>query len=395
VTIAAAAGSPRHVVCHFIERLDHGGGERIVHSLATGMRGTAYVPVVCCLQPGAVARLLERDGVRVHILGIRRRSVLQGPLFLLFLLQLFWRLARLLKRERVAILHAHLPDSIIWATVAGALTRTPVVGTYHGLGVMPRARGALDPRNALRRALYRMSGRLAARTIAVSTPIRDMLCAQMGFDERKTVLLLNGVDTERFATAVPCGRAQSDLGLEDRTVVICVGRLVAGKGQRHLVDAMALVVREHPAAALLLVGEGPDRPLLEDRARELGLSDRVRFSGERSDVPELLAMSAVFVLPSFSEGIPLAVVEAMAAGKPVVVTRVPGCLDVVVDERFGLLVQPGDAAELADAICKVLNDPAGAAALGARGQQRARTHFGIERSLRATEALYDDVLRSR
>src|SRR5436190_500413 len=160
------------------------------------MRDTAYSPIVCCLQRGALAQQLERDGIRVHCLNLRRRSVLDGPLFVVFILKLLRRLTRLIRTERVAIMHAHLQDCIIWSVLAGALTRTPVIGTYHGLGIMPQGRRRADPRNAVRRALYRLAGRLADRTIAVSGPVRELLCREMGFDERKTVLLLNGVDTD-------------------------------------------------------------------------------------------------------------------------------------------------------------------------------------------------------
>jgi glycosyltransferase involved in cell wall biosynthesis len=356
------------------------------------MKSSAYVPIVCCLQPGVVARRLERDGIAVHSLDLRRRSVVEGPLFLVFVLKLVWRLARLVRTERVALIHAHMPDSIIWAAVAGAMTRTPVIGTYHGLGIMPPGRRAADPRNAVRRTLYRLAGRATDRTIAVSAPVRELLCRQMGFDERKTVLVLNGVDVDSFARADPCSRTRSELGLDGRTIIACVGRLVATKGQRFLVNAMADIVLRHPSAALLLVGDGPERSALEQQARALGLSGHVRFALERTDVAELLAMATVFVLPSFYEGIPLALVEAMAAGKPVVVTAVPGNLDVVVDDRFGVLIPPGSAKALGDAVCSLLDDPVRAGAIAGRGQQRVRTHFDAKRSLAATAALYDQVL---
>lgn len=395
MSIAFPDDPSKPVVCHVIEGLDFGGGEILVHSLAVGLQNSGYRPIVCCLQPGPLAQQLDRDGIALHCLNLRRRSLLEGPLFVAFVLKLLWHLVRLIRRERVAIVHAHLQDCIIWGAFAGALTRTPVVGTYHGLGVMPKGRSRWDPRNAIRRGLYRLAGRLTDRTIAVSNPVRRLLCDEMAFDDRKTVLLQNGVDTDRFARAKDCGGARSELGLENRTIVICVGRLIAAKGQRFLVDAMVDIVRRHPAAALLLVGDGPERASLEARARDLKLSHCVRVAARRDDVPELLAMSAVFVLPSFSEGIPLALVEAMAAGKPVVATAVPGNVDVVVDARFGVLVPPRDAQALADAVSGLLDDPVRAAAVGARGRERVREHFDSRRSLAATVALYDEVLAER
>jgi glycosyltransferase involved in cell wall biosynthesis len=392
-----ATTPPKRVVCHLIERLDYGGAEVLVHSLATGLQNSAYRPIVCCLQPGALAERLERQGVRVHCLHLRRRSILEGPAFALFVWRMHRGLTRLVRAERVSVIHAHMPDAIIWAATVGRSTDTAVVGTYHGLGNLPRGRARMDPRNAIRRMLYRAAGAVSDRTIAVSRAVREWLCGEMAFDERKTVLLTNGVDTGAFARTADSDRerVRAELGLAGRTVVVCVGRLVPGKGHRFLIDAMAALVVRRPDAVLLLVGDGPQRRSLEQQVRELGLTDRVRFAGHRPDVTTLLGLSTLFVLPSFSEGIPIALIEAMAAGRPVVATAVPGNLDVVVDDRFGLLVPAGDSQALVEALSALLADPARAAAMAARGQARMRASFDIEQSIAATTALYDEVLAER
>jgi glycosyltransferase involved in cell wall biosynthesis len=394
---AAAANPLKRVVCHLIERLDYGGAETLVHSLATGLRDSGYRPIVCVLQPGALADRLEGHGVRVHCLNLQRHSILEGPAFALFVTRLVRGLARLVKAEGVSVIHAHMPDAIIWAACVGRLTGTAVVGTYHGLGNLPRGRSPMDPRNALRRRLYRAAASSSDRTIAVSPAVRQWLCGEMGFDERKTVLLMNGVETKAFARQAvhDDDGARAQLGLAGRTIVVCVGRLVPGKGHRYLIEAMARVCERYPNAALLLVGDGPERPSLERQVHELNLSGSVRFAGQRSDVMALLGMSSLFVLPSFSEGIPIALIEAMAAGKPVVATAIAGNLDVVVDDRFGLLVPSGDAQALADAVCTVLADPDRAAQMAERGQARMRASFDIEQSIAATTALYEEVLAER
>lgn len=397
MSLAAAAHPTKRVVCHLIERLDYGGAETLVHSLATGLGESGYRPIVCCLQPGALAERIERHGVRVHCLHLPRHSILEGPAFAVFVMRLVRGLARLVRAEGVSVLHAHMPDAIIWAAAVGKLTGTAVVGTYHGLGNLPRGRSRFDPRNALRRKLYRAAAAASDRTIAVSPAVREWLCGEMGFDERQTVLLMNGVDSRAFPETATrnddCLRTQ--LGLSGRRIVTCVGRLVPGKGHRFLVDAMAKVRERYADAALLIVGDGPERRSLERQVEELRLTEAVRFAGHRPDVTALLRLAAVFVLPSFSEGIPIALIEAMAAGRPVVATAVPGNLDVVVDDRFGLLVPAGDAQALVDAISSVLDDPDQAARRAARGQQRIRDSFDIEQSIAATTALYDDVLAER
>ena len=188
-------------VCHVVEGLGHGGAETLVHQLALRMRDTPFAPIVCCLQDGPVGEAMRRDGIIVENLDLRRRTIAAGPAFGIFVARVVGRLRRVLDRHDVRLLHAHLHDPIIWATAAGLLHGTPVVGTYHGLGILPPGRGALDPRNALRRALYRLAAKRAARIIAVSSPVRDLLCATLGFSPETTVVLTNGIDTASFAGA--------------------------------------------------------------------------------------------------------------------------------------------------------------------------------------------------
>jgi glycosyltransferase involved in cell wall biosynthesis len=389
--MSAAESAPGPVVCHLVERLEYGGAETLVRRFANRLREAGYVPIVCCLHGGAVARELERDGITVRYLNVRRRSVLGGPAFAIFVARLLTRLVKVLRNDHVAILHAHLQDPTMWAVAASAFTRVPVVATYHGLGIMPKGRLRIDPRNAARRALYRFAGRRAACTIAVSQPVLTLL-HDMGVDRHKTILIQNGVETDAFADAVPGAGLRQELDVADRTVILCVGRLVAEKGQRFLVEAMPHIVARHPDAVLVLVGAGPDRGALHDYAQQLNIDRDVRIVAPRDDVPGLLALSSVFVLPSFSEGIPLALIEAMAAGKPVVATTVPGNLDVVVDGRYGVLVPARDARALAEAVCTLLDDPHDAGCIALRGQQHVRAHFDIGRCIGELVTLYDRLL---
>lgn len=339
---------------------------------------------------------LERDGIRVVCLDLPRPSILRGPSFVVYLIRVLRALFAVVRRHRVAIIHAHLPDCIIMGALVGALTRTGVVATYHGLGIFPPGRRPFDPRSHLRRFMYCLSEKLTDRTIAVSQPVRDLLCRQLGFAQETTVLILNGVDTETLAQPREPPQLRSELGLaaSDR-VITCVGRLVTDKGQRFLVEAMSEVVRHYPSAILVLLGDGPSGEELKTLTRELQLESYVRFAGERTDVPAILAMTEIFVLPSLAEGIPLAVIEAMAAGKPVVATAVPGNVDVIEDDRFGRLVPSKDAGALARAICALLAEPIQAEEMARRAQARVRERFNIKRTLAATEHLYDQVMTER
>ena len=382
-------------VCHVVEGLGYGGAETLVHQLALRMRDTAFAPLVCCLQDGPVGDAMRRDGISVENLDLPRRTIAEGPAFGIFVARVVARLRRVIERHDVRLLHAHLHDPIIWATAAGLLHGTPVVGTYHGLGILPAGRGALDPRNALRRALYRLAARRAARIIAVSSPVRELLCTTLGFSPATTVLLTNGIDTAAFASADGGARVREELGLHGHRVVTCVGRLVPNKGQALLVDALGELQTTHPDVVLLLVGDGPDRDALAARAASHGVAARVVFTSRRQDVADVLAASNLFVLPSFAEGIPLALLEAMAAGLPVVATAVPGTMDVVSDPSLGLLVPSHDASALARGIARVFDRPDEAAAMALAGQAHVRRRFDLGSMVDATAALYEAVLAER
>jgi len=174
-------------------------------------------------------------------------------------------------------------------------------------------------------------------------------------------------------------------------VVLTLARLDRQKGLRYLIEAAAHV----PDAIFAIAGEGPDRAELESLAKSTGVADRVRFLGFRSDVPDLLAACDLFVLPSLFEGLPLSVVEAMAAGKPVVATRVGGTDEAVEHGVTGLLVPAEDATALASAIREVLSSGALAARMGAAGADRALREFGAAAMAGSTMGIYEEVLQRR
>jgi glycosyltransferase involved in cell wall biosynthesis len=165
-------------------------------------------------------------------------------------------------------------------------------------------------------------------------------------------------------------------------------RLAQQKGHRFLVEAVPKV-RD---AIFILAGDGPERDALEEQVRLLAVEDRVRFLGYRSDIPELLANSDALVLPSLYEGLPLAVLEAMAAGKPVVATSVGGTDEAVVDGETGFLVPPRDSDALAAAIRRVIQDDVLAQRLGANGRARVAAHFRVEAMVQQVAGVYDEVL---
>jgi glycosyltransferase involved in cell wall biosynthesis len=288
-------------------------------------------------------------------------------------------LVRTLRASQPSVFHANLnrPDSCRSALLAATIARVPtIVATQHFFGeAQPPAR---------RR--HRLAVRGVDRFIAVSHDTGERLRTWLSGSARVTVVH-NGISLDRFSSDA------SDVHSHARTtpsrgVVLAVGRLVQRKGYHHLLDAAVRL----PGVRILLAGEGPERFALEERARALGVSGRVEFLGHREDVPELLSSCDVFVLPSLFEGHPLSVLEAMAAGRPVVATDSGGTREAVVHGETGLLVPAGDPAALAEAILSMLTDPARARRMGAAGRVRVHEEFSAQGMVHRVTRLYDELL---
>lgn len=226
--------------------------------------------------------------------------------------------------------------------------------------------------------------------IAVSGGLRDTYTAR-GVSEERFVTVPNGISPREQ----PPGRAaaRSALGLRpDDLVVLSTGRLTAVKGQRHLIEAAALLKPDYPGLQVVILGEGESRKKLEDLVAERGLTGTVHLPGHRADARMLLDAADVFSLPSQAEGMPLTLIEAMEAGLPVVATRVAGSSEVVVHGETGLLVPSGDAEELAAALAALLGDGQRRAQYGEAGRRRYREEFTVESMVTRTQAVYDAAL---
>jgi len=233
--------------------------------------------------------------------------------------------------------------------------------------------------------------------IAVSEANRRYLIEEKKLPARKVVVIHNGCDVQRFDVRNVDTRAlRASLGFAPGDpMLVVVGRLEPQKGHRILLDALPVVQREFPSVRLVCVGEGSLRDTLEHRARTLGLGESVRFVGQQADIPAWLALADVVVLPSFYEGLPLAAIEALAAGRAMVATDVDGTPEIVVAEETGLLVPPGDPGSLAVAISRLLREPELRLQLAEAGRTRVIERFNEVRQVARTEALYELALRRR
>lgn len=364
-------------VCYIVIRLEAGGAERQLVALLTGLDRSRFRPLVVVEKPGGALEQTVRElDIPIHVLPRRMRW---DP-FLPF------RLARLLRRERVHVVHPIGPMPDFYGVLAGALARVPV-----RLMTWRNRRYSL-----FHTALLWLITPLADRLIANSEHAAQAL--RRWFVPRSRVMAIpNGLDSDRFARTPPLDEKRRELGLapDDGPLIGMVARLWAQKDQDTLIGAAQRLLDRYPNLVLVLVGTGRRRAALEATAAHLLPPGRYRFLGARNDVPELYHLLDVPVLSTHYEGMPNAVMEAMAAGRPVVATAVAGCAELIEDGVTGLLVPPRDPRALAEAVARVLDDKALAERLGSAGRQLIPERYGLERLIERHQRLYGQLLAGR
>lgn len=364
-----------------ISGLSPGGAERVTVSCLCRMAREGRPVPLCSVAPtgdSSLAIELGRSGVTRHDLGARR---LADPVAAM-------NLIRLLRRERYDLVHAHGQDAAILAMATRALHGIPVVITRHvvtepddGWREQMRVRGTAV---ALRRA---------NAVVAVSHAAAKSLRESLALPGDRVRVIPNGIELERFSIA-DCDRwrTRATLGVGPAEPLVLVPAVLReGKGHDVVLAALPRIRARAPRVRLVIAGAGPLEPSLRERARELG--DAVVFLGHRDDIPALMGAADLVVLASENEALPTALIEAAAAGRAVVSTRVGGIEEVVVHGETGLLVPPGDPEALAAAIVALVSDEPRTRALGTAAHQRAHDRFGIDSQVRSTWELWEDVTR--
>ena len=305
----------------------------------------------CLSGPGLLAAELRAAGVPVVCLGAKHWSRVGAVL----------RLAHALRQFRPAILQTFL----FHANLAGRIS-----GRLAGIKTIVSGIRVAEKRSRIPLWFDCWTNRLVQVNVCVSQAVADFSVSQSRLLPNKIVVIPNGVDITRFAGAIPADLTA--LGIpRGSQVLLTIGRLDRQKGLSTLIEAASVLVPKFPQAHFLLVGEGPQRPEIDRLIRDKGLVGRMHLAGWRPDVPELLAAGAALILSSLWEGLPNVILEAMAAGLPVVATRVEGTSELVINSRTGLLVPAQSPQDLAAAIENILSDPAQAKAMGQFGQERA------------------------
>ncbi len=349
------------------------GGQNQVMLTVMGLRAAGHRAMLVAHPSGELRRRAE-EGLELVALAPDHELDLKAG----------WRLSRLLSRVTPDVVHAHDPHAVAMASVAlSMLTRS----TPPRLVASRRVDFRLK-----RNSFSRWKSRQVDLFIASSDAIRDLLL-QDGIDPGAVVTVHAGIDAERMAHLAPANVHEAFWLPHGAPLIGNVAALVPHKGQRHLVDAMPLVIREVPDARLVILGEGELRPALEQQVKHLHLERHVVLPGFRPDVLALIKGVDVFVMSSETEGLGTSLLDAMAAGKPCVGTSVGGIPEVIEDGETGVLVPPRDPPALAEALIRLLKDAALAQRMGRAGLERVAKQFSVERMVAGTLEAYGRVVR--
>ena len=357
-----------------ITDLDPGGAERALVQLVTRLDRSRWTPIVFCLAgPGPLADDLRAVNIEVVCFGAKHwRSA-----------GIVLRLARELRRFRPAIVQTFLFHANVAGRIAARLAG--IKNIVSGIRVA-------EHRSRVPLWIDRWTNWLVKINVCVSQAVADFSIHKAGLSPNKLIVIPNGVDAARFTSAQPADLTQFGISAGSRTV-LTVGRLDPQKGLGDLVEAAALVASRIPQAQFLIVGEGPERSRIERDISARGLGDRVHLAGWRADIPEIMAAGSVLVLSSHWEGLPNVVLEGMAAGLPVVATRVEGVNELVIEGQTGLLVRAQSPDQLALAIEQILTDPEQTRLFGEAGRRRVQAEFSWTAMTSRYAAQYESLTR--
>ncbi|MCP4631412.1 MAG: glycosyltransferase [candidate division Zixibacteria bacterium] len=366
-------------ILHIVLSTVTGGMENVIYNLASGRDHSRYdISVGCLNEMGHLSEKLKSDGVESFLIP----KMIPG-------ISMFYprQLIKFIKKSGCDIVHTH---SGCWAKVAAAcaqISSVKLIYTEHG-------RTFPDPKFMI------WQDRLAIRStdmvVTVGDTLKEYMVDTVGLPAEKVMTIFNGIDTDRFKPSEDIRKSvRNEFGYSDENVVISiVARLAPVKNHRFLIDAFSEVVRKHPEARLLIIGDGPLRPDLESQASSLNLNDKINFAGDRIDVPRLLTGADISTLSSVSEGISLTLLEAMSTALPVVATDVGGNSTIIKNNVLGYLI-PSDADKIDTYVSRfseLIISPELRQRLGNSARERVLEQWSLKGMVNDYEKLYEELV---
>jgi glycosyltransferase involved in cell wall biosynthesis len=362
---------------HVINDFSAGGAEKSLLWLIRELDRKKYdITVIPLRERSGLLHDFEQTGVRIFHLNMRRKRDWRK----IFELMLFFR------TDKPDIVHVHLGEAELYGRFAAILARVPVIlSTDQNIDDWKKKTRRLKTK--IRFALNRLAVKHSCGVIAVADAVKQHLISNERIDPEKIFIVKN---------SIPIPQLQTDSQIRHEDIVIGnAARLIEIKGHRHILKAFRIALSSCPDIKLVIAGDGPLRRELERLATELGIADKVTFMGFVDDIDDFLKRIDIFVHPSYIEGLPHAVLEAMAAAKPVIVTPVSGLTEIIQDQKSGVFVEPGHEQAIADAITGLVRNPAKRTQLGINARKIIEEKHNIIKAAKKLATLYDNLLQQK
>jgi glycosyltransferase involved in cell wall biosynthesis len=364
-----------------IDGLDFGGGERVFLQLASGLRDR-YQVSVATNTGGKFAAELKKLRIKLFSIDMTRQ----------FSLKPVHQIRNIITHNKIDLIHSQGARADFFARLGGRLA-----GIRHILCTVAMPVEGFDV-GPLRKSFYhlmdKLSGRYVERFIVVSDSLKKTITDSRRIPSQNIVRIYNGIELDHYQPELQNSKLRNSWGIPSSVPLIgAIGRLVWQKGFEYLIEAVPTILQVTPEARLVLVGDGPLRPDLENLARELDVHDRVIFTGFRSDIQNLLSTMDVLVVPSLLEGFPMITLEAMATAKPIVATQIQGIIEQISDGVEGILVPPNNPKAITAAVLRLMNDKELSSKLAVAARRKVESYFSVERMVRETETVYLSLLK--
>lgn len=370
-------------VLHIYQNSQVGGIQQQILGILGAYDRSVVNPMFCCLGPKKeIAREIEALEIPCFALNRKEYNKFSPGIIL--------DLYRLMRTHHIHVLRTHKYRANLYGRPAARLARVPVViASEHNI--------YRDREKRLRRKLLNkfLSG-ITDKVVAVSEAIKSDIARYDKVNQSKLLIIRNGVNIDKFTAKGAFANVRKELGIRDETTLIgFIGRLVQNKGLEYLLEAFSRVKKECVDSTVMIVGYGSLMEELKKSAQRKGIGNDVLFTGQRRDIPAVLSAIDIFAMSSVKEGLPNALLEALAMGKPVVATAVGGIPEIVENGVTGLVVRPADPGALEEAILRLINDKSLANRLGAEAQDFIIQNHSIETTVQKWQSLYQSILQEK
>ncbi|MFX0124502.1 MAG: glycosyltransferase [Candidatus Hodarchaeota archaeon] len=363
-------------ILHLASTRGIGGAENLLINLACGLRKDTFNSIVFLLQHGPLYQELRDRGIETYVIN----SSLGDFWF-------FLNLLLIVRKRKINLIHSHEFLMNVYGTFAGKIMKIPVVTTVHGKNYY---------HEKLRRVLAYKYVSKNTKMVAVCNDLKEFLIREVGIDENKIRIIYNGINLEKFSDKINQSekkQLRTNLGVNQNDFLIgSVANLRPVKGHIFLIQAATELIKRHRSARILLVGRGPCEDELRKEAERLNVLNNLLFLGYRKNIDKILQVLDVFVLPSTSEGLPLSLLEAMAAGVPVIASHVGGVPEIIIDNINGYLIPPANPSTIAKKILFLLESNETKTRFSKSGLETIKTRFSSTKMINTYQELYLSLL---